>query len=485
MEFFGLAALSSSQLLVVIAFALFATIIFSSIYIRIRGQYRGRNKLPNHTRRRVFGLGRKREADLPSLPKENREVVSGARRKAPAKHNDDGFRFDFDEPAKPSGPIEHVAVDANGEIDLADPWEVPEEVAVSAVAEANGNGVDENGYEASTEDEADFISPVEHEHFDETSENVGDVDADYAYSDEVTTESWDESFDDQYASNDSEDSMADADPFNDTESTYPEADEVQHGAFEVVNEVVDETVPPNSDEDYLPPTEYPVNDELAVAAYDDGVEEQLIEPEVDENVVPFDHRTVEAKRVGTTTIGEGHEISVVSICLISDDEGQVFRDIRGEHLAAFLNNRGFIFLDEEYHLQYKSMVEKGAIRVRNYEDTSIGTLVKQNLETRGFRLYFRPSDCVDPLATLNEMLKIANLAIGFFSAVSYRPLVIYDGRKDNSGNISRLTQGDYNQLKYDLSVAFPRNLGETSRRTVISRNEFAPSEDLPTRAEQF
>ncbi len=480
MEFLGVGALSSSQLLVVFAFALFATIIFSSIYIRIRGQYRGRNKLPDHTQRRGLGLRRTRDSDLPSIPKDNHEVVSGARRKAPAVDEDEGFQFDFDLPQKATGPIEHVAAHANGEDDSLDHEDVPVEDTDDAFAEPNGSSAEVSDYEESSEDAIAPLSEIEQ--FEEASTSNGaEVDPDFVYADEEMTDAWDVSYDDEYDVNQPEETPIDSGSFETNEYSGVEEEATQANE----SEFVDDEVLPSTSDTYIPTTESPVNGELVSASYDDHEDDQSIEPEVDENVVPFDHRTSEAKRVGTGANVDGLSISVVSVCLISDEEGQIFRDIRGEHLAAFLNKRGFIYLDEEYHLQYKSMVEKGAIRVRNYEDTSIGTLVKNNMKTRGFRLYFRPSDCVDPLATLNEMLKVANLAIGFFSELSSRPLVIYDGRKDISGNISRLTQGDYNQLKRDLSIAFPRTLDDTANRTAITRNEFAPSDDLPTRAEQY
>ena len=481
MEFLGVGALSSSQLLVVFAFALFATIVFSSIYIRIKGQYRGRNKLPDHTQRKGLGLRRTRDSDLPSIPKENHEVVSGARKKAPAKDEDEGFQFDFDLPLKPTGPIEHVASRANGADNTWEHAETPTEIPDGAAAEANGVGSDEQEYEEIMQDEDDSVSPVEYEHFDESSIDGVDANSEHVLGDQESTDTWDANYDDEYGWNDSDEAAIDVGSPGNIEDVPIEENELQVGEYEVVEDEIPQTL---GDDEQLS-SEYPLNLEQANSTYDAQEMDQPFEPDVDESVVPFDHRTVEAKRTGPSNNGDALIFSVVSVCLISDEEGQIFRDIRGEHLAAFLNKRGFIYLDEEYHLQHKSMVEKGAIRVRNYEDSSIGTLVKQNLETRGFRLYFRPSDCADPLATLNEMLKIANLAIGFFKEVSSKPLVIYDGRKDSSGHISPLTQGDYNELKRDLSVAFPRNLDDTSKRTVITRNEYAPSEDLPTRAELY
>lgn len=478
MEFISVGAISSSQLLVVLAFALFATIILASIYIRVRGQYRGRNKLPNHTQRRVFGLRRTKDSNLPPIPKENHEVVSGARRKTPEKDEDEGFQFDFDLPQRPSGPVEHVAPLVNGSNGSSEDGEPSVEIENGAVAEPHRDDVEEHEYEASSQDEDAFVAESLDEHFDPTGVNDVDSNSEQDFLDEEIPDAWDAYYDDEYDTHDVSSDMESSEYERETASGL---EEFQSGEYEFGNDVVQ----PHANEDFESSNEDQVDADLITQVSDAEEVDHEEETEIDEQVVPFDHRASEAKRVGTSETGIGSSFSVVSVCLISEEQGQIFRDIRGEHLAAFLKNRGFIYLDEEYHLQHKSMVDRGAIRVRNYEDISIGTLVRQNVETRGFRLYFRPSDCADPLATLNEMLKVANLAIGFFSDVCSKPLEIYDGRKDSSGNISRLTQEDYNALKRDLKEAFPRNLEEASKRTAITRSEYAPNEDLPTRAEQY
>ena len=484
MEFLAVDAISSSQLLVIGALALFTTIIFSSIYIRILGRYRGRNKLPDHTRKkRVFGGRRSRDSHLPSTPPENHEVVSGARPKTPVKDDTEGFQFDFDIPERPSGPIEHVAPTQQEEDTRSDnEWDVPAEVGDGAFAEATGNGASEHDNEEPLEDESESVPQISYERFNDAQANGVDEYLEHGDSDQELVSEWEANGDEGFSSNDVEEMTAEIDYSEEGEDSDFVPEEYQE---DPVYEFADEPVPSSTDEDSVAANGYYDSDDVATANYEDHGVDQSIESEAEDVVVPFDNRTVEAKRVGVPPQDANQSFSVVSVCLISDDEGQIYRDVRGDVLAAFLNNRGFIYLDEEYHLQDKSTVAKGAIRVRNYEATSIGTLVKGNEETCGFRLYFRPGDCLDPLATLNEMLKVANSAISFFSTVSAKPLMIYDGRKDNTGSITPLTQEDYDALKRDLLAAFPRRLETVSKRTAITRDEYVPSEDLPTRAEQI
>lgn len=479
MEILGVDALSSSQLLVVGALALFATIIFSSIYIRIRGQYRGRNKLPDHTqKKRVFGGPRSREPNFLNIPKENHEVVTGARPKAPVKSDAEEFQFDFDVATRPTGPIEHVATNGAEHREPEDRSYEPIDVTVEVVANANGNGTDRPEYDDSSAEETNGVPEFVDELNDGEITNDGD---EYADVDQEVADSWVASDDDEYDIYYEEETSITQDPVEEMSTTEYMEDDRQDGEYEFDDEVALS----NSESDDAPSVEYAIADELLIDDYEEQEDETLTESNADEHVVPFDHRTSEAKRVGTPPQETTRAFSVVSVCLISDDEGQIYRDIRGEHLAAFLNKRGFIYLDEEYHLKEKSTVERGAIRVRNYEATSIGSLVKENQETCGFRLYFRPGDCADALTTLNEMLKIANLSKSFFSDVCAKPLVIYDGRKDSTGSISPFTQEDYNALKQDLNDAFPKSPEAASKRTAVTRNEYAPSEDLPTRAEQY
>lgn len=484
MDILGVSALSSSQLLVVFALALFATIIFSSIYIRIRGQYRGRNKLPDHTqKKRVFGVRRTRDSHLPSIPTDNREVVTGARPKTQFKDDTEGFKFVFDTPERLRGPIEHVTRDLRYEdIRPIDPFETPVEVGMNDDAESLANGTDERVDEDRIEEENVEFSGESHQAFDEDLTTNGvDDDVEYGADVEQITDSWDANGDEGLDIEDAEEDAGFMDSYDDVSDSEFIPEEIQG----TDSEYVDEADLNTAEDDYVLSNENPANDDLVTAHFEEDDVEQLSESEKEETVVPFDHRTAEVKRVGVEVHDVNRSFSVVSVCLISDYKGQIYRDIRGEHLAAFLNNRGFIYLDEEYHLQDKSTVDKGAIRVRNYEATPIGTVVKGNEETCGFRLYFRPGDCADPLATLNDMLKIANVAIGFFSDVCAKPLVIYDGRKDSTGTISRLTQEDYDTLKHDLNTAFPRSLDIATKRTAVTRNEYAPSDDLPTRAEQY
>lgn len=482
MEFLSLDAVSFNQMIVTAALGLFVTMIFLSIYIRIQRQYRGRNTLPNHTqKKRVFGKARTRDPNLPSIPTENHEVVTGARPKAPRKFDIEEFIFDFDVPERPSGPVEHVATGGKESSAPNGRWEPPVHDSEKAASVANGNGSDWSDYDESLDVENVDLHSVEDGPTHESLANGVDENTDHSNSESDVTASWESGDDKVFNLDESElESEEDANDDGLVDSEFVQYD-YQYNEYERIDEID----PTSSLDEYGSTDAYLTDDDVPAGNYEDQEEEQPVDPEGDEVVVPFDHRTVEAKRVGTPAEETNRSFSVVSVCLISDDEGQIYRDIRGEYLNAFLNNRGFIYLDEEYHLKDKSTVERGAIRVRNYEAMAVGTLVRENQETCGFRLYFRPRDCADALATLNEMLKIANLAKSFFSDVCAKPLRIYDGRKDSTGRISPFTQEDYNALKRDLIVAFPRSPEAASKRTAVTRNEYAPSEDLPTRAEQF
>ena len=483
MEFLSVDAVSFNQLIVTVALGLFVTMIFFSIYIRIQRQYRGRNTLPNHAqKKRVFGKVRTRDSNLPSIPTENREVVTGARPKAPVKDEFEGFQFDFDVPERPVGPIEHVAIRQTEESAPFDGWEEPAEASVGALREANGDDTDRpEEYDERFDDESDLVPEVSYPVNSEANGNGLDDDQNELDSNGQHTDIWDSSDDDEFLDNGTDEIYEEGDTAEDLTTTEFVQDDYQDYGYEFGDEVEQSY----TYDDEMPPQETLDADELPVANDENSVVEEPIEHEPEDDVVPFDLRTVEAKRVGTPPEETNRSLSVVSVCLISDDEQQIYRDIRGEYLDAFLNKRGFIYLDEEYHLKHKSTVDRGAIRVRNYEAMPIGTLVKENQETCGFRLYFRPRDCADALATLNEMLKIANLAKGFFGDVCEKPLRIYDGRKDSTGYISPFTQEDYNQLKLDLNEAYPKSPETASKRTAVTRNEYAPSEDLPTRAEQY
>ena len=482
MEFFDGIAFSSSQLLVVFAFGLFATIIFASVYLRIKAQYSGRNKLPDHTKKRVFGVRRTREPILGDIPTEHSEVVSEARPKDHSKQDEEGFQFDFDVPVKPAPS--HIDVDApsfaNGGDAGTDQDEHVSEAFIGASASTPTTGATQHEYEDRFGNGSAPLSEVPWEE-NGTSQDYGDDRNDFIDIDQNGTTAWEDPHartsdaDEEVQETIDLDSVA-TDDVSEYKTTY-ESRDIEEAAEHVY------AYAQGTNDEYDSANGYQNDGELATATYDDQEVEQFTEPEVEESVVPFDHRTTEAKRADTTADHTDLNFAVVSVCLISEEDGQIYRDIRGEHLARFLSNRGFIFLDEEYHLQNKSMVEKGAIRVRNFEAAAIGDLVRGNEETRGFRLYFKPSDCVDPLATLNEMLKVSQSAIGFFSEVSSKPLKIYDGRKDSNGNISPLTQEDYDTLKRDLSAAFPRQLDDATKRIAVSGSDYAPSEDLPTRAE--
>ncbi len=481
MDFFEVIALSSSQLLVAFSLAIFAALILASIYIRIKAQYRGRNKLPDHTKKRVFGVIRTREPTIGDIPTENHEVVSEARPKEHSEHGEGFLNFDvLVEPAT-NGTAEDTTSLANGSDAGLDQEEHATEAVVGATVTLQATDTTQHDYEDQFETGIAAHSEVRWEENGD-SQHFGDAREDSIDTQDVTT-TWEEPYDQDVDLSDEVQEAVDrdsdtTDDVSEFETSYESAD------YQNTDEYVD-TFAQGTEDEYDAANEYQTDGELATATYDDQELEQPTDPEVDETVVPFDHRTIEAKRVDTTNYTDLN-FAVVSVCLISVDDGQIYRDIQGKHLGRFLTQRGFIFLDEEYHLQNKSMVEKGAIRVRNFEATLIGDLVRGNETTRGFRLYFKPSDCFDPLATLNEMLKVAQSAIGFFSSeVSSKPLAIYDGRKDAHGNISPLTQEDYDRLKRELSAVFPRYLDDTTKRIVVSGSDYTPSDDLPTRAEQI
>ena len=483
MEISSLFPISSSQFLVICAIGIFATLILGSLYLRIHVTYRGRNKLPNHTRKgRVIGRRRARDAHLPSVPPQNPEVVTGARPKKPEMNESEEFNFDFDNPEQPRGPIEHVAREPQQEFTPPDDlWDIPAEIGNGAFADASLNGAEVDDHEDHFENDNASESETFYERSNEAHIQGAEENTEHSLPHDEMANGWDANGEDTFSLDSEEELVEVVDSSEDSAMSEIDEEEFQDNG----QEFHDEGVRSNAEQDSLPETESQVDgdqDETASVAHED---ENLFETEAEDGVVPYDNRAAEVKRVEVPPYDANQSFAVVSVCLISDDQGQIYRDIRGEHLAAFLNKRGFIYLDEEYHLQHKSTVDKGAIRVRNYEATSIGTVVKGNKETCGFRLYFRPADCVDPLATLNEMLKIANLAKGFFSNDCAKPLEIYDGRKDSTGNIARLTQEDYDLLKRDLNATFPRSLDTASKRTALTRNDYAPSEDLPTRAEKF
>ena len=479
-----LAELSSSQLLITGSLALFATIILSSVYIRIRGYYNRR--IPNLSRRKVFWFFRGAEPSLVEPPSKYTEVVTAARPVQRAFNDSPIFDFDFDDTYESGHRVVTTRADtsafeasANGDSQGArsNVFEAAESETTYVAAEstpvyAENASTDEFGaptfvangsYSQASETEPSFAEATSETAFDDwpnsqTSENRnGDENS-------RGDESWLQTNAPQFGSplnSDLEDQSfevpaVDSNEPADASDTGTYGDDVNeeedHVLGPVVNESVDFVAQSNPDLDYLDP------------------------------VTPrYDRLMEEVKRVEPPTRTPKLNLRVVSVCMMSEFNNHVFRDIRGDQLATFLKSRGFILLDQEFHLKRNLLIPEGGIRVRNFEEKPIGELVRSTDETRGFRLYFNPSDCDDPLATLDEMLKIAQSAKGYFSDMCKKPLVIYDGRTP----VKPMTQEDYSQLRVALATGFPRTRSTTSNRTVLSRNDYAPSDDLPNRAEQI
>ena len=463
-----LAELTSSEILVAGMVAIFAVIILASIYIHIRRNLIRR--IPNVTRRKVFWFLPRKDPSIQEVPLRNNEVVSNARPVTRDASQSQEFDFGFDDDELP----EQVAADpvSNGNAFTEPQTELTDDIYVT------GNG------EAQTDDPVSSREPrVVHwqdalPQEDSSAEDAADVAVFAKEYDEATSTfpSWEHA---QEVNGEQTDAYSIE---SDVQENSDFADSGEGSHFENEHfQNIDEDEPGSENgvgQEYLN------NDDLSSEGLftdlDSSIQTSDIEQDSDSvEEMAIDRKSAEVLRVEPPSHEPQQTFVVVSVCLMSEFNNQVYRDIRGKKLKSFLQSWGFILLDEEYHLQKNAMVEAGGIRVRNFEKTPIGDVVKSNDETRGFRLYFRPSDSEDPLQTLNEMLKIAQSATGYFRDTCKKPLVIYDGRKP----VKPLTQEGYSQLKLDLLDAFPRNLANSPKRTALSRNDYTPSDDLPNRAE--
>ena len=176
-------------------------------------------------------------------------------------------------------------------------------------------------------------------------------------------------------------------------------------------------------------------------------QEQYAEKEITEEDETVPEPAYEEETV-TQPLGQQF---VVSICLMFEHEGRFYRQISGRRLQDFLRQRRFILLDNEFHLQVKSMVNEGGIRVRNYYKEPISDLVKDGT-TVGFRIYFEPHRCKNPTATLDEMLRIAQSATDYFNG----QVVIYDGVLTEDGRMRQLSRQRYEDIKSNLELYFPQ-----------------------------
>ncbi len=466
-----LTELSSSQLLVSGALILFGLIIVSSIFIRVRSHHGRRNTLPNHTRQTIFGFFRRRHASLVKPPAQNHELVSRARPKENSLF-DGELAFDFAAFNAVSSNSEESVQTATVSEDVR-PIEITNELPL----EREGNDASFNVIQGA-QVAADFVDESDRQNiFNEIN----------TYSNEQG-EDLNEWSDTQQVHTEPEGEYREIDV--QTQDSYIEESGWSTRGEEIeVSETMDNEILEDSTRHaHAHIAASNIERQSSESFYTDdepgGLRLNEESGSVESVIVPFNGRTVGMQRANGNgrDNGPSPSPSVVSVCLVSDYQGQVYRDIRGEQLATFLNNRGFILFGEEYHMQNQSMVEKGGIRARNFEkSTPINELVKRNEETTGFRLYFFPSESPDPLRTLSEMLNIAQSAIGFFGEVCSKPLVIYTGHTP----FRPLTQEDYNALKHDLNVSYKRESTLLRSRTTLSRVEFAPSEELPQRAEQY
>ncbi|MYD43611.1 MAG: hypothetical protein F4W90_06930 [Gammaproteobacteria bacterium] len=472
MEIF--AQLTGSQLLVTASLVLFALLILSSVYLRLQAQYRTRHRLAGGTRKDVLNYPPNSNSKDFSKKTMHSEVVTRARPKGHTNRRGTPVNFGIhDEFKRP----EH-ADDSDYEV---------------VVDSTKGNSEAFDYAQSTGSDQANV-------HYAEgwSTEDVATEDYDSDYSIEASTTEQSESESESAAFEPTHwetppsitNNVASDSVFEDTDDwTAHETESECQSTSEVSTHVDDSAFHDDEPNESYDQTEY-VEEVAASDTYDEAftaTPEPVTTTEEDTAVsdellvAPFDHRVAEVQRVASQVGRSATGLSVVSICLISEYQGRFFRDIQGEQLGTFLTNRNFILLDEEYHLQSPVVLDAGGIRIRNFEMEPIGELVKTNGETRGFRIYFRPGDCADPLSTFAEMMRIAESARQFFAEACEKPLEIWDGRKP----IQPLSQEGYKQLVFDLQTTFTMFKGTSYSRTTLSRNEFEPSDSLVSQASQY
>lgn len=481
-----LTALSSSEILVSIAFTLFAVLIVSSICLRIRTKTRVRKSLPNDIARSGFRF-------FPSLGEENQQV------EIPEEN------FDRIYPARPKvqeingDPVFNNAdltLDGSVSIQTGVPvFEVGEQVAHAdwSDVEHSSETVRDGHGDYSEEEERDVrhqpayaSETTDHQRptVDETVFAGGSADGEISSTQETPNgdfhrqNEFEEGLESnsQWRNEDPTGQWDSSDVQPTEESLHSNIDAANEDSVNSISEIAANSTSQHAD------VEHSSSDEMYERQSEHNVFKRPPSNEEEESVTRMNPLVHDTQRVGALSQSEAeNSLSVVSICLVSNFENRVFRDISGDRLASFLNNRGFIFLDEEYYLKTKVTRNSGIIRVRNLESIPIGDLVRKNDYTRGFRLYFRPSEVEDSLATLNEMLKIAQSATGYFTDLGGLPLQIYHGLRE----IKPLTQEDYESLRNELRDAYPSQLGVGSRRTHLQDNESAFAQQLGTLAGQY
>lgn len=474
-----IAELSGSQLLVTASLGLFATIIFSSVYLRLRNQYRLRSRLGQDTRRK--DVVRFDASDKPGALVEQpvmNEVVSRARPKEQTRGDvfttEPYFGSPDDYQTSTLEEIDHDSYE-EGDHELAE------------YSDTNDAKVD-NGYAVEMEnDESDWQSQVS-----DTEESETYIDASDETGDEQLTDIGNVEWQETESSDTGSSKELKHIPISEwgLEAKPPEAGElgiveaIETNGIQDENELTIEEIEDDTEQQKGTPQVEADTSELEVemSEYDDE-SENASDPTIEvrePTVVPLDTRVSEVQRADDHGHALRRNLVVVSVCLISQANGRVYRDIRGEQLGQFLTSRKFIPLDAEYHLQRGATIDSSGIRIRNFEVEPIVDLVKNDGETRGFRLYFRPSESDDPVASLNEMLRIAHSAVCYFESVCDKPLIICDGRKPNQP----LTQEMYRELCDQLIADSDRNGIATGQlRTRLSPNGFEPSTELVSQAE--
>ena len=480
MEFLFDGSFSSSHLLVVISFTLFATILLSSIYLRIRSQYRGRNRLPNHTRQGLLARFRKQNVDLQSIVPLD-ETVSTARLKGLVDPSDRERKPHLAEFGTTPTP---TPVTANGAYANRISPHLDDKSSSSFlsndVSESNGARFNDtipldkadSLYESAEESVLSNGEAINGSYApDHTDVSIVDANHDHSAS---YDNGYQDEFDETTTNGQSEDSeyiedFTEEDPDEQSESGYVAAAiSNQNSESSEIDDLLDVEVESESD------TLYETSDDAATS---EGTESNS----ADEPELAFEHGLGQPKRADSSNEAENQSFATVSVCLISEDQGQVYRNVKGEQIGAFLKRLGFMYLEREQEyvrMQHRTTDDRSTLRARNFDQGSIGDLVKTNELTRGFRLYFYTAECVNLVKTLNDMMKLAHMARNCFGT----PLAIYDGRKDSEGNIWPLTQEDYNLLKQNLIAAFPENQNETFKLVSSTSRDRELSDDLPSRA---
>ena len=476
-----LTSLSSSEILVSVAFTLFAVLVISSICLRLRNNSRARKSVPNRAAKHGFRGFMSPNTDKPQveIPEENFDRIYPARPKV---------RDDRSQPL--TGADEVTLEDVASIPGILGSGDSAEQVAHAGWSDA------EDGTAGNTYDDYQDNSPA---WLDEgrTAVATSSMGGNGGYAS------------DRYGQNHPANNDVDGNVANMGDSDYyedqPEEAAVSNGDWDDnpnaqwqrrgFDQADDYSQEPNNNEYSEQSTESSYSQAKDGAEFNNEYAQDDIYPAARPELVnsqsasevavasKMKQLSHDVQRVGSTQHeNERPNLTVVSICLVSNFDNRVFRDVSGDRLASFLNNRGFIFLDGEYHLKSTVTREGGVVRVRNLEPTPIGDLVRSNDYTRGFRMYFRPAEDPDPVATLNEMLKIAQSATGYFVDVGGMPLQIYHGLQ----KIKPLTQEDYEELRSDLRTAFPRSSSVlSSNRTQMSHDDFSVGDQLVSQANAY